>query len=91
MTSADGRRGKGRFVAAIELLCSIWDIGGAVNIRDKERVAIYERTGSHILLVLLGRAWRGRGNSNGWGRWSERWWANLPPSARWVENTINTE
>ncbi len=55
----------------VELLC-IWDMYGAVYIRKKGRVAIWERIGSYILLVLLGRVWtRGR-NSSGGGSWSER-------------------
>jgi hypothetical protein len=52
MTSADGRRGKGTGVAVIELF-GIWDIGGAVYIREKGRVAIWERTSTVAAISCL--------------------------------------
>ncbi len=36
--------------------------------REMGREAIWESTGSHISLVLLGRGWTGRRNSSGGGR-----------------------
>ncbi len=70
-------------------LCTLW-LAPERN-REKGRGAIWECTGSYILLVLLGRGWWGRHKSIGGGRYLIEWKVDRktpPPSASWVENNM---